>query len=225
MKEVTCKLFRFNELSEEVRKELIKKNRWDLAYNVMDCRESEYRATLEAFEKLFGINVRNWEVDYCGCRFCLEDFYPIGEYCNEISAKEIKGKYILRILNQHWNELFPFKRFWGKFQWDENGKSLTRKRYSKILRNYDGCPLTGICYDYDILEPIMEWLKNPDMKISFYDLLDNCVGKFFRAWQKEYEYWCDNEDNCLEEEFENRHEDDWFFSDGREFVGIYEDAA
>jgi len=64
MKEVTCKLFRFNELSEEVRKELIEKNRWDLAYDVMDCRGSEYMATLEAFEKLFGINVRNWEVDY-----------------------------------------------------------------------------------------------------------------------------------------------------------------
>ncbi len=225
MKKVTCNLFRFNELSEEVRKNLIEENKFELAYDVMECFNSEYEATLKAFEKLFDCEVRKWQVDYCGSNYILSDFYPIGEYCNEISAKEIKGKYLLRVLNGIYDDIFPFKNFWGKFHYDENGKCTVKERRSKVLRNYDGCPLTGVCYDAAILEPIMNFLTKPDMNLSLYDLVDECVSNFFNVWQKEYDFWCENKENCLEEEYENRHEDDWYFSDGRIFDGIIETAA
>lgn len=225
MKEVKCKLYRFEELSDKVRHEIVEKKRWDVGYEAMECRNVEYRATLEKFEKLFGIDV-SYEVDYCGERHCIKsDFYPIGEYCNEISAKELYGKYVLRVLNQIYDDIFPKKRFWGKFKWDENGKSLTKTRYSKILRNYDGCPLTGVCYDVTILEPIKNFLRKPDVKISLWDLVEECLDKFFEEWYKEYEYCCDN-DEFIEEELRERwFEDDLFFEDGRKFDGIYDDAA
>ena len=224
MKEVRCKLYKFEELSDKVKKELIEKNRWEVAYDVMDIQGDEYEFTLKAFENLFGIKV-HYEVDYCGCNWSVEDFYPIGEYCNEISAKELKGKYILRVINSFYNDLFPFKRYWGEFKWDENRNSLTKTRYSKILRNYEGCPLTGVIYDITILQPIMDFLKKPNMEISLMDLVRDCLSRFFDQWYKDYEYWCDNTDNCLEEELENLFENDYFFEDGRIFNGIIEDAA
>ena len=221
MKQVTCKLYKFEELSDEVREKLVEKNRFDVGYDMMDGPNDEYECTLIAFEKLFGCKV-HYEVSYCGSTWWVEDFYPIGKYCNEISAKEIKGKYVLRVINSFYDDIFPRKLYWGKFKWDENGKSLTRKRYSNITRSYEGCPLTGCCYDFTILQPIFDYLKKPNWDLSLKDLVNECLFAFFNEWRKEYEYYCDNTDNCIEEELSERWSNEMFFEDGKMFDGIYE---
>lgn len=224
MKEVKCKLYKFEELSDEVRKKLVEKNQFDVGYDMMDASNEEYECTLIAFEKLFGCKV-HYEVSYCGCNWWVEDFYPIGEFCNEISAKEIKGKYVLRVINSFYDDLFPYKRYWGKFKWDENGKPLTRTRYSKITRNYDGCPLTGVCYDFAILEPIIDYLKKPNWNLSLKKLVEKCLSTFFNEWVKEYEYYCENTDDCIEEQLKERWNKELFFEDGKMFDGTFEEVA
>ena len=221
MKQVTCKLYKFEELSDEVREKLVEKNRFDVGYDMMDGPNDEYECTLIAFEKLFGCKV-HYEVSYCGSNWWVEDFYPIGEYCNEISAKEIKGKYVLRVINSFYDDIFPRKLYWGKFKWDENGKPLTRKRYSNITRSYEGCPLTGVCYDFAILKPIFDYLKKPNWDLSLKELVEECLRAFFYEWRKEYEYYCDNTENCIEEELSERWSNEMFFEDGKMFDGIYE---
>lgn len=229
MKEVKVKLFKFEELSEEVRKKLIEKNRWELGYGAMERFSSERQDTLEKFEKVFGINVR-YEVDYCSY-FCRVDFETTvyekydseTGWMEEILPEEVSGKLLLRYLNSKFLDLHNPKRYWGEFRWDENGKSLTKKRTSRIKWE-DCCPLTGVCYDEDILEPIRNYLKKPDKSLTLKDLIEECIDTFVRLWHEEYEYCCDNE-TFLEEEFENRHENDFFYEDGTTFNGIYEDVA
>lgn len=228
MKEVKIKLFEFDELSEKVRKSLIEKERWDLGDRAMECYSDERQGTLNAFEEVFGVHLE-YQVDYCEywCRLKFDDDaifsgYKNGEYF-EILAEEVSGKLLLRYLNSKFLDLHYPKKFWGKFKWDENGKSLTKKRCSRILWE-DCCPLTGVCYDEDILEPIREFLKKPDMNLTLKDLLEKCTDKFILGWYKEWEYCCDNEE-FLEEEFGAVHEDDLFFEDGTRFQGILEDVA
>lgn len=229
MKEVKIKLFKFDELSEEVRKSLIEKERWDLGYRAMENISCDRQNALKEFENIFGVTLE-YEVSYCGhwsrLKFddeaifsgCKED----GEYF-EILADEVSGKLLLRYLNSKFLELHYPKKFWGKFKYDENGKCHAKKRCSRILWE-DCCPLTGVCYDEDILDPIREYLKKPDMSLTLKDLLEKCTDDFISGWHRDYEYCCDNEE-FLEEEFENFHEGELFYKDGTRFNGIYEEVA
>lgn len=229
MKKVLCKLYRFEELSEDVQKSLIEEKRWDLGYGAMDVNSDEREQTLKEFSKVFGITVK-YRVDYCEgfCRTEFDDdaiysaYDKDGEYY-EILADEVSGKLLLRYLNSKFLDLHYPKKYWGEFKWDENGKSITKKRCSRILWE-DCCPLTGVCYDEDILEPIRKYLKKPDKTITLKDLIEDCVDKFICSWHQEYEYCCDNDD-FLFEEFENKHSEDLFFEDGKKFEGIYEEVA
>lgn len=229
MKEVKIKLFEFNELSEEVRKSLIEKERWDLGGREMEFNSSDRRNTLTEFEKTFGVKLR-YEVDYCGswCNLKFDDdaifsgYKDDGEYF-EILAEEVSGKLLLRYLNSKFLDLHYPKKFWGKWKFDESGTSITKKRCSRIFWE-DCCPLTGVCYDEDILAPIRDFLKKPDMSLTLKDLLEKCTDEFIHYWRKEWEYCCDNE-AFLAERFEDVHAGDFFYEDGTKFNGIYEEVA
>lgn len=228
MKEFKIKLFKFDELSEKVRKSLIEKERWDLGDRAMAYNSDDRQGTLNAFEKVFGVHLE-YQVNYCGhwCHLNFDDDaifsgYKNGEYF-EILAEEVSGKLLLRYLNSKFLDLHYPKKSWGKYKMGENGKYHAKTRRSKILWE-DCCPLTGVCYDEDILNPIREYLKKPDMNLTLKDLLEECADKFILEWHKEWEYCCDNE-KFLEEEFENAHEDDLYFKDGTIFQGILEGDA
>lgn len=52
----------------------------------------------------------------------------------------------------------------------------------------DTCPLTGCCYDYDILLPLL------NMKgLSVEEILENCFQSIIEAYQKELDYWYSKE--------------------------------
>ena len=228
MKKVLCKLYHFGELSEDVRKSLIEKERWDLGYGAMEGYSIERIDTLKKFEEIFNVYVY-YEVDYCRDfnRVEFNDEVIFSGYDSEdyfeILADEVCGKLLLRYLNSKWIDLHYPKKYYGKFKWDENGKSITKKRTSRIKWE-DCCPLTGVCYDEDILKPIRNYLKKPDMTLTLKDLIEECVENFVRQWHEEYEYCCDNDD-FLAEEFERIHEDELFFADGTMFKGTFEEIA
>lgn len=58
----------------------------------------------------------------------------------------------------------------------------------------DNCPLTGMCYDYYLLKPIIDyynaWCTYPE-DFSLEDLMRQCYDNFFKSWHEEYEYWAD----------------------------------
>jgi hypothetical protein len=80
-----------------------------------------------------------------------------------------------------------------------------KTRYSKIFLE-NSCVLTGVCYDEDILGPIYEFFDKPDDKITFQDLMNNCIYSLCKSVYNEYLA------NCKEEAIiENIEANDYYF--------------
>lgn len=221
MKQVTIRLYKFEELSEESKAKVIEREREQIQQWGIDAWDSEHRATLEKFEAIFDVNVRHWEVnDYShNYQFTFNnDFYGM-------DASEITGKYLLRFLNSIYYDVRSGKYFSCGQRYDENGKFHYSCKHSKILWEEFNCPLTGVCYDNDILKPIWDWHKKPNWNLSLENLVDECLESFFSQWEQEMLY-CGSDEYCIQELTESSvYEDALYFEDGTEFKGIYEDAA
>lgn len=97
-----------------------------------------------------------------------------------------------------------------------------KHKYSRVMFDYgDNCPLTGMCYDYYLLKPIIDyynaWCTYPE-GFSLEDLMRQCYDNFFMLWHKEYEYWVDNEDAIREELHHNQYEDQLYYENGDVYV-------
>ncbi len=231
MKEVKVKLYKFEELSEQVRKSIVDKERWNVGYQTMDGYASDYEGTLEKFSELMGVKV-SYEVDYCSYHFSFDfhNDYAFENYWTDycISNEECTGKLLRRWLN---NNFMPYALKAKKYYKYDAGYNRekhrwNKQRFSKIQReSWDNCPLTGVCYDYEVMQPIAETLAKPISKsFSLKDLVETCLDNLFSAWHKEYEYWCDT-DSAIEEQLTNWNENNLFYEDGTLFKGIYEETA
>lgn len=221
MKEVRIKLYHFDELSEDAKKVVRDRERERIQQWGIDAWDSEHKETLKKFCEIFNVKVYDWEVsdynhDY---RFKFtQDFY-------DISADKVTGRYLLRFLNSIYYDIRSRKYFSCGQHYDENGKFHYSHRHSRIMWEEYNCPLTGVCYDNDILDPIWKWHKKPNFGISLYELVDDCLESFFSTWQNECEY-CGSDEYVEQELIESGvYEDTLWYSDGTEFNGIYEDAA
>lgn len=233
MKIVKCKLYKFEELAEEVRKSIVDKERWNVGYWTMDGYNVDYNATLNEFEKLMGIKV-SYSIDYCAYHFsaafqsdyAFETYWTNSDYC--ISHEQCTGKLLRRWLNHNFMPFAIGKKKYYKADagYDCEKHRWNKQRFSRIQwESWDNCPLTGTCYDIEIMKPIIDCLNKPiPENYSLRDLVDAVLQNFFESWHREYEYWCDNDD-AIEEQLAVMYENKWFFDDGREFCGICEDVA
>ena len=220
MKQVKCNLYKFEELSEESKKVVMERERNSIQQWGIDAWDSEHRDTLEKFSDIVGIKIRDWEV--CSYDHNYRFYFPYDIYGKD--ASEVTGKYLLRFLNSIYYEIRKGKYFSCGQRW-ENGKFHYSHRYSKILWEEMNCPLTGVCYDNEILKPIYDWHKNPDWDKSLKELIDDCLESFFKQWEEECEY-CGSDEYVIQELTESSaYEDTLYFVDGTEFNGIIEDAA
>lgn len=108
------------------------------------------------------------------------------------------------------------------FQKVFGNKRGNRHKYSRVMFDYgDNCPLTGMCYDYYLLKPIIDyynaWCTYPE-DFSLEDLMRQCYDNFFKSWHEEYEYWADNEDAIREELHHNQYEDRLYYENGDVYV-------
>ena len=93
----------------------------------------------------------------------------------------------------------------------KDGKTSTFL-YSKL--KFDNCcVLTGVCYDNDILEPIYNFLKRPDSKTTFEDLIQDIEAAIQKTFNN-MEEWL-NSDEIITETIEaNEYE---FTEDGERY--------
>lgn len=216
MKELKIKLYSFNELSEEVKNKIADEKRWDCMAYVMEGCDFERAKTLEKFCDLFNVRMTSQSIDYCGHYFNFE----IKENF-EVDSDEIKGRLLRRFINSIYGELVPRKRYY-LFR---NGKCIAL-HVSRVNFNHDGCPLTGVCYDADILDKVWEvYGKVIPSDYSLKDLVNDCLTAYFNSWQKEYEYWGDNDEAIKEELSEGMFYEKLFYSDGTIYNGPIEKAA
>lgn len=201
MKEITMKLYRFEELEEEVRKRMVERERWNVMGSNMEAWSYDWQNSLSEFEKITETNAQDWQVDYCSYRFgsirYKHDGPILGDYENGFYEHELKGKHLFRYINRY---ILPYmekrKIYWGNFKYDAQGRCMgAKKRTSRIKVAMDCYALTGYCGDYPLLKPIMdyirEWPKRPET--TWEDLLKECYNGFFEEWHNDYRYSASDE--------------------------------
>jgi len=204
MKTTTTNLYLFHELSEKAQRKAWEKSSFDFS----DDHGHEYRATLEAFEKLFDINILRYDVGSMVFNPSF-DFDTIG------NATDMPKGDPLRLARFIWNNYADYilkgKYYSTSGKWID-GKYTYKSRHSKVLSSFYDCPLTSVCYDYDILQPIIDCLHYKRFFNSYEDLIHECLVNFFRAWDSEiehchtWEYFADVADA-----------NEWYFTEEGEF--------
>lgn len=177
MKQYTTTVYSFAELTEAAQRRAWENNNFSLA----EDHNGELRATLAAFENIFDIKVYRWSVDDWNYSF---DFVTAGR------ATECPEGDALRVARYIWNNYageISKGKYYGKLIWSGN-ECRHIKRYSRATFEMDNCPLTGVCYDYNILEPVLDCLHYKRFFDTFDDLITDCLDNFFRTWRNEIDY-------------------------------------
>lgn len=221
MKEVKIKLYRFEELEEKIQDIIIAERQYHNDF--AEVYYSDWECTLEEFEKLVGIKVKNWEVSGCGYNYRVE--YGISAYSDgyyhDVDGEEISGKYLYRyIMNNVYDDMFPRKVFYNyNAGYNREKQRWNKQRTSKVIRRmWNDCVLTGVCYDYEILKPIAEYLSKPyEEDYTLDDLIHDCLDSFFSAWQKEIEWY-----NSYEgvKEMLTEYDENEYYENGKVFNGV-----
>lgn len=98
----------------------------------------------------------------------------------------------------------------------DNYEDLKSIRLWKYINNnwldlLDGnCPFTGVCFDENLLDAIRNFHKNPNLDMTFDDLMQLCLDDWVEGYKKDMEYWYTAE--SIKEDIEgNEHE---FYENG-----------
>ena len=179
MKTYTIKTYLFDELSEEAKRNAYERDRHNIDGEYYN---SDFRATLEEFEKAFNIIVKNYSVESYRYTFDFRESEPT-------NADEITDP--LRLATFIWNnyaDRIQKGQFYSTVGRYENGRYTFKNRRSKITKTWDECPLTGCCFDMDILAPVIDCLTYKTQYETFDDLITDCLNRFFETWRSCLEY-------------------------------------
>ena len=184
MKEHIIKTYSFDELSEESKEKAIDEFRYN--NDNFEIYSGDVSETLKAFMKIFGAEFKrgnnyNWSID------------PIDSKVNwnfEDDVLALSGLRLQKYLyNNYWKYITKGKYYSTKSFYDENKKYHYRYRYSRITREWDNCPLTGACYDYDVLFPLINFInaRKPDNR-DIEQILNECTYELLKALKQELDY-------------------------------------
>lgn len=200
----TINLYKFDELTEQAQRNVFANSSIDFSDDYL----GEYLATLHAFEKVFDIRVRDYDAERGYFRYTMHG-----------RAADAPEGDALRFARYMWNNYASYitkgKYYSTRIKW-ENGKPEYKQRRSRILVEMENCPLTGVCFDCDILDPVVKCLHYKEMFSSYDELIDACLHSFFRAWGNEIEY-CNSFEYFQEWALEN--DDEWYTENGERVKG------
>lgn len=208
MKTVTINIYNFSELSETAKQNAINNYRSQgIDQFYFDEIIDSVKKLADIFNLKFGreyTDIRTGHIDdnilqLSGVRLYK---YLINNYYTDL----FKPKYI-RCIDRE----LHCKQFICKVNKYKDGKTSTFL-YSKL--KFDNCcVLTGVCYDDDILEPIYNFLKRPDSKTTFEDLIQDIEAAIQKTFNNTEEWL--NSDEFITETIEaNEYE---FTEDGERY--------
>lgn len=151
MRTETIKIYKFSELSEKAKERAIREHR-----EFMQREDFWGKERLESYreaEKLYE-QMHNIEGTISGGRLVawiqnnLSYIWTNKNYISKHTDGSIKNSYF------------------------EHQYGCTKKKISHVFstNNIENCPLTGVCYDYDFLQPIIDFMRKPSAKIDNTDL-------------------------------------------------------
>lgn len=220
MKEIKATVYKFEELADDVKKKIIERERFNIMDNCMEIYSDDYHGTLMKLQDAVCCKARNWSVDYCDYNFRLE--FGNHSMFDYMSADEICGKYLFRYVNSIIDNFA--KGRWYSASWDAKNRVLhcgkgKLDRHSRIIMEYDNCPLTGMCYECGFEDVLLKyyrtWTSYP-ATYSLRDLMHDCFNAFFKEWYDEYQYWASDEGVIEQLSNSSQYEDEIFFEDGTE---------
>lgn len=162
-------VYTFEELNENA-KQKVKERIFRNGYFWQD----EAWESLKALKKLFpGIKIT--QAEFSPHAFA---YYQTGQIDDEIL--NLSGARLYAWVQNNLHEYLYQRKPQGKYTKNEITGKWAYKRRSRIIYTETDCPFTGYCMDADILEPIRQFLKNPEKNTTLEDIISNCVN----AWEK-----------------------------------------
>jgi len=184
MRTIRIKVYKFDELSDKAKQKAIDhyRNNWlDTGY-IYD----EAHNTVKAFHDVFGteagrdswLDIRTGHIDDSIMELSGQ---RLATYIwNNYKTSLYKGKYY------NLNSKKQIKHPRVKSKWYERTNQWGNYYYSAITLEHS-CPLTGWCYDDDILDPIFNFLDKPDSR-TFEELLNDCLRSLDKSLKREEDY-------------------------------------
>lgn len=214
---IRTKVYRFEELSKEAQQKAIDNYRNDGIET--DHIYDEMHETVKAFNDLFGteegrnswLDVRTGHIDDNICQ--LKGLRLRTYIINNFWSSLYKGRYYSvkgEITKRH-------PRI--KKEWLPHSKKYFYAYYSAVQFTND-CPLTGVCYDHSILQPVYDLIERYKENqryhdiLTFEELMTECFYKARKAIEDEEEYL--NSDEAIRELLEGQ--DDEYTKDGKRFL-------
>lgn len=240
MKKKIITLYSFNELPEESKKKVIERYRDEISAdsNSYDW-EDLWSPSISKFEKIFNVKLNmsdryGWSHDIeVDDRFYFH--YYGGMNADSIELSDLSGLPLLKHIGRIFREHCEKGRYYssgGKYiEVDGKQTYVYKKRYSRIMREWDNCPLTGMCGDIAILSPLAQYLnlergkygfRKEDgsfnkswMSYTFLDLMEACADSMIEQIEQSEEY--NSSDEHIAEMIENRYDDKEYLENGDEF--------
>lgn len=193
MKEITIKLYTFDELSDEAKKRahetfLSTGDYWGASDDAM--------ATIKKVEELFCIKLSDWDIDSYNPRYPTVTFEDSRWYND---ALDLKGNRARAYLWNNFGKVLLTGRYYSK--WHGTKYAHSRLFFDRV---YDGtCPLTGVCFDCDALDPMAYFCfgvvwngekrvpsgrsLRADNAVTVKSVIQDCVYSMFKAFNADCE--------------------------------------
>lgn len=180
---LSCTTYSLNELSEMAQRNAYSKWRGHSEY----LHAGEVKDTLNKFCRLFDVECTRWEFDVYSHWFrfkVLNDTLCEDNMSGIRLAKYIWNNYAQYILTGKYFSL------WSKTEISENNSRLgkLKSRRSKVLLSMDECPLTGVCFDCDVLTGIIKCLTYKKLYNSYEEVIEECLESLFDSAESDCEY-------------------------------------
>jgi len=203
MRTIEITAYKFEELSEEAKKKAIEEyrsNGVDTSYNWNDAYES-----VKKFHEVFGTSEgRNSWLNFMDGGLTDDVFHMKGlrlrtYILNNFGDQIFTPKYLKAGERTKTEPKHHRMRRVRKTDYDPQGEGNFYSQYYSNIQRYYSCPLTGVCYDMDLLDPFVKFIKKPDDS-DFEDLLNKAFYGLKKSLESEDEYR--NSDEAIQEDIE-----------------------
>jgi hypothetical protein len=215
MREVITKVYHFEELSKEAKRNAIDKLRDRVASETINGLSYDYQTTLSEFEELLGITIGS--KDHYGSIFFVPQWYgkygeyqyPYKQYDKETATLEdVELSEISGVMLQRWirDNILPTlvraKTYYSK--------DYSKERKSKVLENLEWSSIDT----ESLMKPFEKYMKSPDSKTTLEDIVTLSLHLFAEEWNDS----CDScySDQCVKDFIEGYGEFE-FTEDGTPF--------
>ncbi len=174
MRTIEIKLYKLSELESDSQKRAHEK--WLKSFQYPWHEEN--RQSLEAFEKVFPINVRRWSYGNNGSGV---SFNVLGDIDN------LSGSRLATYLwNNYSSEVFQKKQYWI-CNGHKNAVGLgAKRRDSKIQLEVKS--LTGFHMDLYLMKPIADFMRKPKEGVTFEDLVTDSMNAWVQACEDDIDF-------------------------------------